>query len=353
MDFLGLTGKSVIVFGVANKKSVAWHVARALEEIGAMVVYVVRSEERKQSLAKLLKDREVHVCDVEFEEQIIRLRDELRSRGHAFAGLLHSIAFADYTDGLKPFHETPKEAFLRSIDISCYSLIALANAFKDLLVRDASVVTISISTTTMASENYGFMAPIKAALDSSLAFLAKSFSAFSEVRFNADRRTLTWDATPGATSYNVYRGYIHRELAADFYGTHFEAGVAAEADRFVVNESAGIGGEGAAGQPEISVRANASGDEQGRAGLNGGREQVNLWMVSVERRCGDESDGIRSIRCPPAGQLVPCAGAGGRHEFRAAIGAAARERIEERFQAHAEAEVLRRVLARTIPSRSS
>jgi enoyl-[acyl-carrier protein] reductase I len=185
MDFLGLSGKTLLVFGVANKKSVAWHVAKTLEEVGAMVVYVVRSEERGQSVAKLLADREIHVCDVEFEEQIARLRDELTAKGHKFAGMLHSIAFADYADGLKPFHETPKRAFLRAMDISCHSLIGLSSALKDLLEPDASVVTVSISTTRMASENYGYMAPIKAALDSSLAFLAKSFSRFSRVRFNA------------------------------------------------------------------------------------------------------------------------------------------------------------------------
>lgn len=184
-DFLALSGKTLLVFGVANKKSVAWHVAKTLEEVGAKVVYVVRSEERKQSLTKLLADREVHVCDVEFEEQIERLKGELASRGHKFAGMLHSIAFADYADGMKPFHETPKRAFLRAMDISCHSLLSLSNALKDLLEPDASVVTVSISTTRMASENYGYMAPIKAALDSSLAFLAKSFSRFSRVRFNA------------------------------------------------------------------------------------------------------------------------------------------------------------------------
>jgi enoyl-[acyl-carrier protein] reductase I len=125
------------------------------------------------------------VCDVEFEDQIQRLRDELAGRGVKFHGLVHSIAAAEYSEGLKPFHETPKKDFLRAIDISCYSLIALSNAMKDLFDPDASVVTISISTTRMASENYGYMAPIKAALDSSLAFLAKSFSQFSRVRFNA------------------------------------------------------------------------------------------------------------------------------------------------------------------------
>src|SRR5262245_53271013 len=144
-DFLGLAGKSVIVFGVANKKSVAYHVGKTLEACGAKVVYVVRSEERRQSVAKLLGEAEIHVCDVEFDEQISRLRDELTERGHKFAGMLHSIAFADYEGGMKAFHETPKKAFLRAMDISCYSLIALSNALKDLLETDASVVTVSIS----------------------------------------------------------------------------------------------------------------------------------------------------------------------------------------------------------------
>ena len=185
MDFLGLSGKTLLVFGVANKKSVAYHVGQTLEEVGAKVVYIVRSEERRQSAAKLMSGADVYVCDVEFEEQIAKLRDELAARGHRFAGMLHSIAFADYEDGLKPFHETPKRAFLRAMDISCYSLIALSNALRELLEPDASVVTVSISTTRMASENYGYMAPLKAALDSSLAFLAKSFSRFSKIRFNA------------------------------------------------------------------------------------------------------------------------------------------------------------------------
>ena len=71
------------------------------------------------------------------------------------------------------------------MDVSCFSLISIANHFKDILDKDGSVVTISISTTRMAAENYGYMAPIKAALNSSLCFLAKSFSAFSRIRFNA------------------------------------------------------------------------------------------------------------------------------------------------------------------------
>ncbi len=185
MDFLELTGKTILVFGVANRKSVAYAIARTVEEAGAQVVYVVQDDEARQRVGKLVGEREILVCDVEYEEQIERLRSELAARGGKFHGLVHSIAFADYADGMKPFHETGKKQFLQAMDISCYSLIRLCNAVKDLLDADASVVTISISTTRMASENYGFMAPIKAALDASLAFLAKSFSSFSRVRFNA------------------------------------------------------------------------------------------------------------------------------------------------------------------------
>ena len=185
-DFLQLAGKRILVMGVANRKSVAWHVSRVLVEAGAEVVYAVRSEERREQVQPLVGDAAVFVCDVEFEDQIERLAARAgRASTTSLHGFVHSIAFADYDDGAKPFHETPKRAFLRAFDISCFSLVAVSNALKDLLAPDASVVTISISTTTMASENYGYMAPIKAALDSSLAFLAKSFSRFSQVRFNA------------------------------------------------------------------------------------------------------------------------------------------------------------------------
>ncbi len=185
MDFLQLEGKSVLILGVANRKSVAYHVARTLEEAGARCVHVVRDEDVRTATEKLLDGRDVYTCDVEKPDQIAQLHDALAGQGERFAGMVHSIAFADYSDGIKPFHETPRAAFLQALDVSCYSLIAVSNAVKDLLEPDASVVTLSISTTRMASENYGFMAPIKAALDSSIVFLAKSFSRFSRVRFNA------------------------------------------------------------------------------------------------------------------------------------------------------------------------
>lgn len=185
MDFLQLGGKTFVVFGVANKKSVAWHIAMTLEEVGAKVIYVVRSEARREALGRWLPNRQILVCDVESDEQIHQVAQTIGTQSGPLDGLVHSIAFADYEGGIKPFHQTSKRQFLRTIDISCYSLWAIAREFQEFLQPDAAVVTISISTTRMASESYGFMAPVKAALESSLAFLAKSFSRFSRVRFNA------------------------------------------------------------------------------------------------------------------------------------------------------------------------
>jgi len=212
MNFLNFENKNILVTGVANKKSVAWFIAKTLEEEGANVIYSVRSEDRKKSLEILLRDKTVFVCDVEKEEEIERLKIQVAEHHKVLHGLVHSIAFANYSEGMKPFHETPKKDFLQSIDISCYSLIHLANTFKDLFDQQASVVTVSISTTRMAAENYGYMAPAKAALDSALCFLAKSFSAFSKVRFNSiNPGLLKTSASAGIPGY--IDSYLHAEKA--------------------------------------------------------------------------------------------------------------------------------------------
>lgn len=186
MDFLQLSGKNILVVGVANRKSVAWHTARVLQEAGARVLFSVRSTARAESVKKLFPDSPVFVCDVEHQDQIDRLHESIAGTTSVLHGLVHSVAFADFSAGRLPFHQIPRAAFLQAVNISCFSLMALAEAFRPMLDPETgSVVTISISTTRMAAENYGYMAPVKAALDSSLCFLAKSFSQFSKIRFNA------------------------------------------------------------------------------------------------------------------------------------------------------------------------
>jgi len=212
-DFLQLQDKTILVCGLANRKSVAFHVGTVLAEAGARVIYSVRSEERRQQAAKIVGDAPVYVCDVAHQDQIERLRDDVHKAHGQIHGLVHSLAFADYSAGWLPFHQTPRAAFLQAVDISCFSLVAVANAFRDVLeLNTASVVAISISTTRMAAENYGYMAPIKAALDSSICFLAKSFSQFSQVRFNAvSPGLLKSSASAGIPGY--VESYLYAEQA--------------------------------------------------------------------------------------------------------------------------------------------
>jgi enoyl-[acyl-carrier protein] reductase I len=185
VSFLGLDDKVFIVFGIANKRSVAYRIAQGLLDEGATLVCSVRSEARREAVEKLLPECDVHVCDVEDDDAIRALAETVRKKHPVVHGLVHSIALASYESFSGKFHEVSRKDFLQCVSVSCFSLIAITNAFKEILDRRASVVTISISTTRMAVESYGYMAPAKAALDSSLAFLAKSFSRFSEARFNA------------------------------------------------------------------------------------------------------------------------------------------------------------------------
>jgi enoyl-[acyl-carrier protein] reductase I len=185
MSFLKLSGKTFVILGVANKKSIGFVTGEVLTEEGARVVYVVRSEERRHALEKALSDPNVFVCDVEKEADIHALGHAIEGKFPLIHGFVHSIAFANYGDGPRAFHQTRRADFLQAMQISCHSLLELADVLRPHLDENASVVTLSISTTTMAAENYGYMAPVKAALDSSMVFLAKSFSKFSKVRFNA------------------------------------------------------------------------------------------------------------------------------------------------------------------------
>jgi enoyl-[acyl-carrier protein] reductase I len=210
-DFLQLAGRTFLVFGVANRKSVAWFVARTLEEQGATVIYSVRSEARRKSLEALLRGKVVVVCDVEQPGAVDWLAAAIAAAGgKPLHGIVHSIAFANYREGFKPFHETKRADFLQATAVSAFSLVEIARAFKPLLAPDASVVTIGISSLQVTPDNYGYMGPIKAALESSVRFLAKSFSADSAVRFNAV------GAGPLRTSASAgIPGYIESYLYAE------------------------------------------------------------------------------------------------------------------------------------------
>jgi enoyl-[acyl-carrier protein] reductase I len=177
MDFLNVSGKTFYIAGVANKKSVAYFSAKTLIEQGANCIFSVQQEAQIEAVKKLFPESPVFVYDVEKDKD---LSTKINSK---IDGFLHSLAFANFEDGPKPFHETKRENYLQAAQISCFSLVEMSNQLKELFNPDASIVTISISNTKATS--YGYLGPIKAMLDATVPFLAKSFSEISKVRVNA------------------------------------------------------------------------------------------------------------------------------------------------------------------------
>jgi len=211
MTFLGLENRTVLVAGLANKKSIAWFVHQALVEAGARVVHAVKTQELARDAAKLVGDAPVLVCDVSRQEQIDALPGKLARWNLRLDGLVHSLAFANYSRGVRPFHETERADFLEAVDVSCYSLIALARALEPSFAPRASVVALSISHTHFAAESYGYMAPVKAALDAAVVFLAKSLAARG-VRVNSVKAgPLKTSSSAGIPGY--LENYLFAEMA--------------------------------------------------------------------------------------------------------------------------------------------
>lgn len=243
MSFLNLEKKNILIMGVANRKSVAYLVGKTLAEEGANVIYSVRSPERRESVRKLLGEAPVYVCDVERPEEIERLAEEVRKNHGSLDGIVHSIAFANYSEGWKPFHETRREDFLQATGISCFSLVEVARFFKPLLNHRASVVAIGISSHQVTAENYGYMSPIKAALDGAVRYLAKSFSQDTEVRFNTvNPSLLKTSASAGIPGY--LESYLFAEKCT-FRKRALETQEVANAVVFLLSErSSGMNGTG-------------------------------------------------------------------------------------------------------------
>lgn len=183
MDFLKISDKTFFISGVANKKSVAYFSAKTLIENGARCIFSVQSETQVDAVKKLFPESVVLVCDVENKAHLTKLSADIKKHTNSLDGFLHSLAFANFSEGVKPFIETKREDYLQAAQISSFSLVEVSQALKDLFSPEASIVTISISNTKATS--YGYLGPIKAMLDATVPFLAKSFSEFSKIRVNA------------------------------------------------------------------------------------------------------------------------------------------------------------------------
>lgn len=205
---LGLQNKKFLISGVANKKSVATSIAAKLIELGAQVIFTAQNDKNLESIQKIFPSCESFILDVEDTNQIATLKQSITQFTDRLDGFVHSIAFANFSEGVKPFHETNRADFLQACQISAFSFVEMANQIKEILNPDASCITISISNTRATS--YGYLGPIKSLLETEVAYLAKSFSSFSNIRFNCVQAgPLKTSASAGIPDY--LDNYIYAE----------------------------------------------------------------------------------------------------------------------------------------------
>src|SRR6476661_3821615 len=139
------TQKTAVIFGLANKRSIAWAIAQKLHEAGWRLAITYQNERLEQEAMDLLAELPGScgfMCDVASDEQIARLFEELKGKYGALQGLIHSVAFAPAEDLKGDFVNTSREGFRIAHDISAYSLIAVARAALPLMTEGGSVITL-------------------------------------------------------------------------------------------------------------------------------------------------------------------------------------------------------------------
>ena len=167
--------KTAVVFGLANKRSIAWAIAQKLQESGWRLAIVYQNERLEQEAKDLiagLPGASGFMCDLAFDEQIAKLFDELKAQYGTLHGIVHSVAFAP-PDALKgEFLHTSREAFRIAHDVSVYSLVAVTRAAVPLMAEGGGIVTLSYYGAEKVVPRYNVMGVAKAALEASVRYLA-------------------------------------------------------------------------------------------------------------------------------------------------------------------------------------
>ena len=182
------SGKKILILGVANDKSIAWSIAQALHNQGAELAFTYVNEaieKRVRPLAESLGSSEnVLPCDVQSDAHLDELFAELKKRWGKLDGIVHSVAFAERSDLQSPFAKTSREGFRLALDVSAYSLIAVAGRAQELMPDGGSILTLTYLGSQRAVPNYNIMGVAKAALESSVRYLAADLGA-KNIRVNA------------------------------------------------------------------------------------------------------------------------------------------------------------------------
>jgi enoyl-[acyl-carrier protein] reductase I len=170
-----LDGRKALIFGVANDHSIAWGIAQALHREGAVVGFSsVESliEKRVRPLAESIGSDFVEPCDVQDDAHIGRVMDLWRERHGEIDILVHALAFARREDLDGQFLDTSREGFALALDVSAYSLVALARAARPLMSSGGSIITLTYYGAEKVVANYNVMGVAKAALEACVRYLA-------------------------------------------------------------------------------------------------------------------------------------------------------------------------------------
>lgn len=181
------TGKKILVLGVANEKSIGWAICQAIHKEGAelALTYVNAAiEKRVRPLAEEIGCKTVLPCDVASDADLDNLFVELESRWGKLDGIVHSVAFANREDLQGRFSKTSREGFRLALDVSAYSLIAICGRAAPLMKDGGSILTLSYLGAERVVTNYNVMGVAKAALESSVRYLAADLGE-QNIRVNA------------------------------------------------------------------------------------------------------------------------------------------------------------------------
>ncbi|SDJ86647.1 enoyl-ACP reductase FabI [Sediminibacillus albus] len=176
MNF-SLEGRTYVVMGVANKRSIAWGIARSLHEAGARLIFTYANERFEKPVRDLVstlegQDALFYECDVTNDEAVDATFQQIGNDVGTIHGLAHCIAFADKEDLKGEFVDTSRDGYLLSQNISAYSLVAVTRAAKPLMTEGGSIVTMTYLGGERVVQNYNVMGVAKASLDASMKYLA-------------------------------------------------------------------------------------------------------------------------------------------------------------------------------------
>ena len=184
---LNLEGRVAVVFGVANKRSIAWAIVQKLHEAGAKLAIGYQNERLKAEAEGLIADlpgAESFQCDVSNDAEIAQVFDQLKERFGKLHVLVHSIGFAPPDELKNDFLMTSREGFRIAHDVSVYSLIALSRAAAPLMTEGGSILTLTYYGAEKVVPNYNVMGVAKAALEATVRYLAASLGK-QNIRVNA------------------------------------------------------------------------------------------------------------------------------------------------------------------------